>query len=116
MTKAATENDRNVSTKTGAATFENNLGSVEVSAEKVWKTFGYFDARKSDYLMGKVNFPDNTLFYFNQLYLPSRRTRKFFTVTTLPLAKQIVESSKPSSGCFLLHLERERSENGQAML
>ena len=34
-----------------AATFENNLGSAEVSGEQVWKNFGYFDARKSDYLM-----------------------------------------------------------------
>ena len=78
MTKAPTENDRNVSTKIVAATFENDLGSVEVSGEKVWKNFGYFDARKSDYSMEKVNFPENTLFYLNQSYLTVKKNKKIF--------------------------------------
>ena len=78
MTKAPTENDRNVTTKIVAATFENDLGSVEVSREKVWKNFGYFDARKSDYSMEKVNFPANTLFYLNQSYLTVKKNKKNF--------------------------------------
>ena len=78
MTKAPTENDRNVTTKIVAATFENDLGSVEVSGEKVWKNFGYFDARKSDYSMEKVNFPENTLFYLNQSYLTVKKNKKNF--------------------------------------
>lgn len=40
---AATENEKNVSTKIVAATFGNDFGSVEVSGEKVWKNFGHFD-------------------------------------------------------------------------
>ena len=78
MTKAPTENDRNVTTKIVAATFENDLGSVEVSREKVWKNFGYFDARKSDYSMEKVNFPENILFYLNQSYLTVKKNKKNF--------------------------------------
>ena len=78
MTKAPTENDRNVSTKIVAVTFENDLGSVEVSGEKVWKNFGYFDARKSDYSMEKVNFPENTVFYLNQSYLTVKKNKKIF--------------------------------------
>ena len=35
MSKATTENDKNVSTKIVAATFENENGSEEVSAERV---------------------------------------------------------------------------------
>ena len=35
MNKAATENDRNVSTETVAATFENEIGSAEVAGEQV---------------------------------------------------------------------------------
>ena len=69
MTRAATENDKNVSTKIVAPTFENDFRSAEVSGENVWKNFGYLDARKSDYLMEKVNIPQNTLFYLNQSYL-----------------------------------------------
>ena len=89
MTKAPTENDRNVTTKIVAATFENDLGSVEVSREKVWKNFGYFDARKSDYSMEKVNFPENTLFTSINRTLPSRRTREFFTAATLSSVKSL---------------------------
>ena len=62
MTRAATENNKNVRTKIVAATFENDFGSVEVSGEKVWKNFGYFHARKSDCSMEKVNYLENTLF------------------------------------------------------
>ena len=62
MARAATENDKDVSTKIVAATFENNFGSAKVTGEKVRKIFGYFDTRKSEYLMEKVNFPENTLF------------------------------------------------------
>ena len=69
MTRAATENDKNVSTKIVAPTFENDFRSAEVSGENVWKNFGYLDVRKSDYLMEKVNIPQNTLFYLNQSYL-----------------------------------------------
>ena len=35
MSKATTENDRNVSTKIVAATFENEIGSAEVAGERV---------------------------------------------------------------------------------
>ena len=46
MTRAATENDKNVTTKIIAATFENDFGSAQVSGEKVWKNFGCLDVRK----------------------------------------------------------------------
>ena len=36
MSKAMTENDKNISTKIVAATFENEIGSEEVSGETVW--------------------------------------------------------------------------------
>ena len=38
ITKATADNDRNVSTKIVAATFENEIGSEEVSRD-----YGYFD-------------------------------------------------------------------------
>ena len=87
MTRAATENDRNVSPKIVTETFENDLSSVEVSGEKVLKNSSYFDARKSDYLMEKVNFPENILFYLNQSYLTVKKNKKFFTATTLSSVK-----------------------------
>ena len=45
MRKAAAENDKNVSTKLITALFENKIGSKEVSGERVWKNYGYLDAR-----------------------------------------------------------------------
>lgn len=56
MSKAMTENDKNISTKIVASNFENEIGSEEVSGEKVWRQFGYFVARKSDYSMEKLTF------------------------------------------------------------
>ena len=43
MTRAATEDDRNVNTEIVVTTFENDIGSGVVSG-KVWKKFGYFEA------------------------------------------------------------------------
>ena len=40
MSKATTENNRNVSTKIVAATLENEIGSEEFSGEKVWRNYG----------------------------------------------------------------------------
>lgn len=68
MTRAATEDDKNVNTEIVLTTFENDIGSGVVSG-KVWKKFGYFEAWKPDYSMEKVNFPENILFYLNQSYL-----------------------------------------------
>ena len=36
MSKATTENNRNISTKAVVATFENEIGFEEVSGERVW--------------------------------------------------------------------------------
>ena len=78
MTKATTDNDKNISTNIVAATFENQLGSQEVSGERVWRNFGYFDTRKSDYSMEKVNFPENTLLYINQAFLTVKKNKNIF--------------------------------------
>ena len=61
-----------------AATFKNNFGSVEFLGEKVWKNFGFFDARKSDCLMEKINFPENTLIYLNQSHLTVKKNKEIF--------------------------------------
>ena len=78
MTKATTDNDKNISLNIVAATFENQLGSQEVSGERVWRNFGYFDTRKSDYSMEKVNFPENTLLYINQAFLTVQKSKNIF--------------------------------------
>ena len=75
---ATTENDKNVSTEVVAATFENEIRSEEVSGENVWRNYGYFNARKSDYSMEKVNFTENMLLYINQSYLTVKKYKKIF--------------------------------------
>ena len=94
MTRDATENDRNVSSKTVAATFENYFGSAEVSSEKVWEKVGFFDARKSENSLEKVNFPKNTLIYLNQSYLTVKENKKIFYRNYF-ITGQISESSNP---------------------
>ena len=93
MSKATTENDKNLSTKIVAATFKNEIGSEEVSGERFWRNYGYFDARKSDYSMEKVNFPENSLLYINQSYLTVKKKKKFYC--DFFMLRKIVESSKP---------------------
>ena len=83
MSKAATANDKNLSTKIVAATFENEIGFEEVSEERVSRKVGYFNTRKSSYSMEKVNFPENTLLYMNQSYLTIKKKKKNFVVTFL---------------------------------
>ena len=56
QTRSAKESDGNLTIKIVAASFENDIGSTDVSGEKVWKDFGFFEARKSDYLMEKEIF------------------------------------------------------------
>ena len=73
MSKATTENDKNVSTKIVAANFENEIGSEEVSTERVWRQYGFFDSRKSDCSTKKVNYPENTILYYNQAYLTEKK-------------------------------------------
>ena len=62
MSQSTTVNDKNVSTKIVAVTLENDNGSEEVFGETVWRNYGYFDKRKLDYLIEKVNLPENSLF------------------------------------------------------
>ena len=92
MSKETTENDKNVSTKIVAAMFENEIGSEEVSGEKFWRNFEYFDARKSDYSMKRVSLPENTLFY-NHIW-QSRKKQKDFLLP-LFIVGQILGSSNP---------------------
>ena len=87
MSKATIKNNRNICTKIVAVTFENEIGSEEVSDERVWKQYGFLDARKSDYSMEKVNFPENMLFYLNQSYLTVKKTKRFITVIFSSLDK-----------------------------
>ena len=74
------ENDK-ISTKIVAATFENEIGSEEVSGEKVWRQFRFFDSRKSNYGMEKVNFPENSLLYINQSYFTVKKKKKKFLLS-----------------------------------
>ena len=79
MTRAATENEKNVNTEIVVRTFENDFGSGVVSGE-VWKKFGYFEAWKPNYSMKKVNFPENILFYLNQSYLTIKKKKSIVTI------------------------------------
>lgn len=73
MSKATAKNDSNVSTKIVAAKFEKEIGFEEVAGERVWRQNGFFDSRKSDYGIEKVNYPENTMLYLNQAYLTVKK-------------------------------------------
>ena len=94
ISKATTENDRNISTEIVAATFEKEIRSKEVSGKRVWKRFCHFDARKSVYGMEKVNYPENTIIYLNQAYLTAKNIQKIYYCDFFTLG-QIVGASNP---------------------
>ena len=70
MSKATTENDRSISTKIVAATFQNGIGPEEVSGEKICRNQKVRNARKVKLFNGKGNFSGNTF---------SKRTLNFVT-------------------------------------
>ena len=80
MSKAITENDRNVSTKTVAATFEKEkkISSEEVYPKRVRRQYGFFDAQKSGYGIKKVNYLGNTILYLNQAYVTVKKSKKIY--------------------------------------
>ena len=97
MRKTITENHKNVSTDIIAATFENEIGSEVVSGERVWSNHGFFNARKWDYLMEKINIPENILLYINQSYLTVNKHKKIFYFDFFLIAN-IVASLNSSQG------------------
>ena len=46
-----------------------NENMSEIAGEPIWNRFGYFGQLCSDFNLEKVNFPENALFYVNQVYL-----------------------------------------------
>ena len=94
LSKASIEKNRNVNTNFFAATIENQNETVDVFGEKIWKKHGFFNAIKSDFNMEKVNYPENTLFYINQVYLTVKKNKKMFHCDYFILG-QIIESSNP---------------------
>ena len=95
MSKATTENDRNISTKIVAATFENKIDPEEVCHERVWKQYGFFDVRKSDYSMEKVNFPENILFLLNKSYLTVKKNKKIYNCDFFIVGQKVEVSNLP---------------------
>ena len=77
-----------------AAIFENKIGSEEISAERVWRQYGFFDSGKSYFSMEKVNYPENTILYLNQAYLTVKENKKIYYCDSFVLG-QIVEAANP---------------------
>ena len=48
----------------------------------MWRSFGLFDANRSDCNLEKVIIPENTLFYVNQAYLTVLKNKRLTTVIT----------------------------------
>ena len=65
--EATTENDKNVSYEIVVATFKKQSAYEENSGEGFWRNYRCFAARKSEYLIKKVNFLENTLLYINHI-------------------------------------------------
>ena len=65
VTKQASNKDRNIRIQ-AVATKEKTL--KELSRQKFWPSDGYFKSQVANYNMDKVNYPENFLFYVNQVF------------------------------------------------
>lgn len=61
----------------------------------MWRSFGLFDANRSDCNLEKVIIPENTLFYVNQAYLTVLKNKKTYYCDYYILG-QVVEASNPA--------------------
>ena len=63
--------------------------------KKFVEIFGYFDARKSDYSMKKVNFPKNTLIYINQSSLTVKKNKKILYCEFFIIGQTVETTNTP---------------------
>ena len=82
--------------------FENEIVSEEISPEGVWRQYGFFDLRKSDYSMEKVKYLENTILHLNQIYLTVKK--KIFDCDFFVLG-QIIETANSPEGISTLVLK-----------
>ena len=77
LTKDIVENDKNVETQILESKCTNKVGNV-TSGSRVCSNFGYFSEQMSNFNMGKVNYPENTIICINQAYLMIKNNKKMF--------------------------------------
>ena len=88
MTKSILENDRNLATKIVAIKWDDEKkDDAEVSGEKVRRDLVFFEVRRSDYNMEKVNFPENTLLYSTSHTSQFKKTKIFIIAITTYLER-----------------------------
>ena len=105
MSRATTENGKNISTNFVAAMFENDIGPEKVSREKVLANFGHFGASKADYSMEKVNFPENTVLRESILFVHQKKQKDLLLGIFHDWTNR--RGFKSSPGCLLLDAKRE---------
>ena len=88
MTKSILENDRNLATKIVAIKWDDEKkDDAEVSREKVMRDLVFFEVRRSDYNMEKVNLPENTLLYSTSHTSQFKKTKIFIIAITTYLER-----------------------------
>ena len=71
--------------------------SSNIAGEHVWANFGYFGQLRTEYNLEKVNFPENALFYINQVYLTVQKSKKIFYAVYFLLGQIHESSNQPSN-------------------
>ena len=73
----------------------------------MWRQYGFFDARKSDYGMEKVNFPESTILYLNQAYLTVKKSKKKYYCDFFILSQIVEASNRPEDMSTYILKENE---------
>ena len=73
----------------------------------MWRSFGLFDANRSDCNLEKVIIPENTLFYVNQAYLTVLKNKKTYYCDYYILGQVVEASNSPDSIGTYVQKDRE---------
>ena len=94
LSKEMSDKDRSINTKL-LLSF-SNASSQKLSGERVWKNNGFFKDVRPELNLGKVNMPENTLFYINQGFLSTVKNGEIaMYVQNFILGQIIIAANQP---------------------
>ena len=86
--KQVSDKNRNIRTQI-VAPCENSV--VELSGQKIWPSNGCFKSQVTDYIMEKVNYPENSIFTLTRL-LTVQKSKKMYYADRL-ISGQVIEAA-----------------------
>ena len=110
--------DSEKSMRTQYAVFSMEVEGEKHPCEKVWKNNGYFGELKTDFVLHKKDFPENSLIYLNRAYISSKDGDSVIYCDYVVLGQLLIlknpEGNEPiNSSCVKLYSPSYDREQGR---